>query len=234
MLATLHTVLALGPNWMDPEWLLDRYGQELLWIAMLIVFVECGLLFPILPGDSLLFSIGLFISRHEAGEPGIDTSLLLACVLLTAAAFLGNVSGYEIGRLAGHRLQDRDGRIVKAEYLTKTHAFFDTYGNRALVLGRFVPIVRTYITVVAGIGEMDRKRFFTWSLIGATLWACGLTTLGYLLGGVEFLQHNLEAAILLIVAISVLPMVWEYVRHRREVNEVVEELAEEFVADEEG
>ena len=227
LLSTIHTILAVGPNWMDPEWLLDRYGQELLWMAMLIVFVECGLLFPVLPGDSLLFSIGLFIKRHEAGEPGIDTPIWLACILLSAAAFLGNVCGYEIGRALGHRLQDRDGRIIKAKYLKQTHAFFDKYGNRALVLGRFVPIVRTYVTVVAGIGEMDRRRFFTWSLVGAVLWATGLTILGYALGSVDFLQKNLEAAVLAIVAVSVLPMVWEYWRHRKAVNEVVEELTDD-------
>lgn len=215
MLLTIHTVIALGPSWMDPEWLLDRYGQELLWMSMLIIFVECGLFFPILPGDSLLFSVGLFIHRHESGEPGIDMPIWIACILLSAAAFLGNVSGYEIGRAVGHRLEGHDGRIIKAKYLDQTHAFFEKYGNRALVLGRFVPIVRTYITVVAGVGEMERRRFFTWSLVGAVLWACGLTLLGYSLGGVDFLQQHLEAAILLIVAISVLPMVYEVVKHRR-------------------
>jgi membrane-associated protein len=96
------------------------------------------------------------------------------------------------------------------------------------VIGRFVPIVRTFITVVAGIGKMDRRHFFTWSFVGAVLWATGLTLLGYFLGGIDFLQRNLEAAVLVIVAVSVLPMVYEFVKHRREIVEEIEEIAEEL------
>ena len=217
-------IIALGPSWMDPEWLLDRFGQELLWISLIIIFVECGLLFPILPGDALLFSIGLFINRAEAGEPGIDISIWLACILLTAAAFAGNVVGYEIGRGIGPRLYESKSRFLKPEYFTKTHDFFERYGNRALVMGRFVPIVRTFVTVVAGIGEMDRRRFQTWSLVGAVLWATGITLLGYALGGVDFLQHNLEAAILAILLVSVTPMIYEYIKHRREVDAVIDDV----------
>jgi membrane-associated protein len=200
---------------MDPNWLLDRFGQELLWISLIIIFVECGLLFPILPGDALLFSLGLFINRAEAGESGIDVNIWLACALLSTAAFAGNVSGYEIGRRIGPKLYEHPGRFIKPEYFTKTHAFFEQYGNRALVIGRFVPIVRTFVTVVAGIGYMDRRSFLVWSFVGALLWATGLTLLGYALGNISFLQRNLEAAILAIVAFSVMPMVYEYWRHRR-------------------
>jgi membrane-associated protein len=207
--------LLLGLDWMDPNWLLDRYGQQMFWVSLAIIFVECGLLFPILPGDSLLFSIGLFINRAEAGEAGIDVNIWLACLLLCAAAFAGNVTGYEIGRAIGPTLYERQGRILKPEYFDKTQVFFDRYGNRALVLGRFVPIVRTFITVVAGVSKMDRRRFFTWSLVGAVLWAVALTLLGYFLGGIPFLQHNLEAALLAIVGFSVLPMLWEWWRIRR-------------------
>jgi len=217
MTALVH-ILALLPNWMDPDWLLHRFGQDLLWVSLVIIFVECGLLFPILPGDALLFSLGLFINRAEAGQPGIDVSIWLACILLTVAAFAGNVSGYEIGRAIGPRLYDRDGRFLKPEYYAKTHAFFEKYGNRALVLGRFVPIVRTFVTVVAGVGEMDRRRFLTWSFVGATAWATGITLLGYALGSVEFLQKNIEAAILAIAFVSIAPMVFEYQRHRRFVR----------------
>ena len=96
----LHPLL-LGLDWMDPEWLLERFGQEMFWVSLAIVFIECGLLFPILPGDSLLFSVGLFIHRSGAGENGIDVNIVVACVLLSAAAFLGNVVGYEIGRGIG-------------------------------------------------------------------------------------------------------------------------------------
>lgn len=207
--------MLLGLKWMDPEWLLDQFGQEMFWISLAIIFIECGLLFPILPGDSLLFSVGLFIHRAGAGEAGIDVNIALACVLLATAAFLGNVTGYEIGRFLGPKIYQRRGRFLKQEYFTKTEQFFDKHGAKALVLGRFVPIVRTFITLVAGVGKMNRRHFFLWSLVGAVLWAVGITLLGYFLGGIEFLQDNIEAALLLIVAISVLPMVIEWWRHRR-------------------
>jgi membrane-associated protein len=212
--------LFLGLDWMDPEWLLDRFGSEMFWVSVAIVFIECGLLFPILPGDSLLFSVGLFIHRAEAGEAGIGVNIVLACVILSAAAFLGNVTGYEIGRAIGEPLRERDGRILKKRYFDQTHAFFEKYGARALVLGRFVPIVRTFITLVAGVGRMDRRHFLTWSLVGAVLWATGITLLGYFLGGVAFLQHNIEATALVIVLVSVLPMAVEYWRHRRTPSDV--------------
>jgi membrane-associated protein len=207
--------LLLGLDWMDPEWLLEQFGDQMFWVSVAIVFVECGLLFPILPGDSLLFSVGLFIHRAEAGEAGIDVHIVTACVILSLAAFLGNVVGYEIGRAIGEPLRHRDGRFLKKRYFDQTHAFFEKYGARALVLGRFVPIVRTFITLVAGVGEMDRRHFLTWSFVGAVLWATGITLLGYFLGGVDFLQHNIEAAVLLIVFVSVLPMAFEWWRHRR-------------------
>jgi membrane-associated protein len=203
------------PDWLDAENILTSFGPYAIWIAVAIVFIECGLLFPILPGDSLLFSVGLFIHRAEAGEPGIDMHIVTACVILSAAAFLGNVVGYEIGRAIGEPLRHRDGRFLKKRYFDQTHQFFERYGARALVLGRFVPIVRTFITLVAGVGEMDRRHFLTWSFVGAVLWATGITLLGYFLGGIDFLQHNIEAAVLLIVVVSVLPMVFEWWRHRR-------------------
>jgi membrane-associated protein len=195
---------------MDPQWLLDRFGEQFFWISALIVFVECGLLFPILPGDSLLFAVGLFISRGD-----IDINIVVACAILSAAAFLGNVVGYEIGRAIGARLHEREGRFIHKKHFDKTHDFFDKHGNKALVLGRFVPIVRTFVTVVAGMSRMDRHRFLVWSGVGAVLWACGLTLLGYFLGGIDFIHDNLEVAILVIVAVSVVPMIIEYFKHRR-------------------
>jgi membrane-associated protein len=207
--------LLLGLDWMDPEWLLQQFGEQMFWVSVAIVFIECGLLFPILPGDSLLFSVGLFIHRSQAGEAGITMPIVSACVILSAAAFLGNVVGYEIGRAIGEPVRHRDGRFLKKRYFDQTHAFFEKYGARALVLGRFVPIVRTFITLVAGVGEMDRRHFLTWSFVGAVLWATGITLLGYFLGGIAFLQHNLEATVLVIVLVSVLPMAFEYWRHRR-------------------
>ena len=209
---------------MDPEWLLEHFGGAMFWVSLAIVFIECGLLFPILPGDSLLFSVGLFIHRAGAGEAGIEVNIVVACVLLSAAAFLGNVTGYEIGRFIGPRIYEHRGRFIKPEYFTKTHEFFEKHGAKALVLGRFVPIVRTFITLVAGVGQMDRRHFLIWSLVGAVLWATGLTLLGYFLGGIQFLQDNIEAAVLLIVFVSVVPMLIEWWRHRRAVAAAVDDL----------
>jgi membrane-associated protein len=218
------TPLLLGLDWMDPEWWLDRFGQEMFWAAVAIVFVECGLLFPILPGDSLLFAVGLFISTGS-----LDVNLAVACVILSAAAFAGNVVGYEIGRKIGPPLFHREGRFLNTANFEKTHQFFEKYGNKALVLGRFVPIVRTFITVIAGAGEMDRRRFFGWSFVGALLWATGLTLIGYFLGeAVPALSDHLELAVLLIVAVSVLPMVYEWWKHRREARRTAEEIIDDL------
>ncbi len=216
----MHT---LGPVWMDPQYLLDNFGSAFFWISVSMVFVECGLLFPILPGDSLLFATGLFIANGAIG-----VNIALACVILTVAAFAGNVVGYEIGRAVGPPLYERDGRILKKKYFDQTTVFFERYGNKALVLGRFVPIVRTFITVVAGVGQMDRRRFFTWSGVGAILWASGITLLGYFLGqAFPVLQDKLEVAVLAIVAVSVMPVLVEYLRHRRRINAVVTEVVED-------
>ena len=201
---------SLGPDWMDPQYLLDQFGSQFFWVSVAIVFIECGLLFPILPGDSLLFAAGLFIANGS-----IEINIAVACVILSAAAFAGNVVGYEIGRAVGPPLYHRDGRILKRTDVDQTTVFFDRYGSKALVLGRFVPIVRTFITVVAGVGQMDRRRFFTWSAVGAVLWATGITLLGYFLGqAFPVLRDKLELAVLAIVGVSVLPVAVEYVRHR--------------------
>jgi membrane-associated protein len=209
---------------MDPQYLLDHFGSQFFWVSIAIVFIECGLLFPILPGDSLLFATGLFIANGTLG-----VNIAAACLILTVAAFAGNVVGYEIGRAIGPPLYHRDGRILKKKYFDQTTVFFDKYGNKALVLGRFVPIVRTFITVVAGVSRMDRRRFFTWSAVGALLWACGITLLGYFLGqAFPVLQDKLEFAIVAIVGFSVLPVLVEYLRHRKQANAVAAEVVEDL------
>ena len=217
---------SLGPEWMDPQWLLDRFGGQFFWVSVAIVFIECGLLFPILPGDSLLFAVGLFIA-----EGSIQLNIVVACIILTLAAFIGNVTGYEIGRAIGAPLYEREGRFLKKKYFDDTHAFFEKHGAKALVLGRFVPVVRTFITVVAGVSRMDRRHFFVWSGVGAALWATGVTLLGYFLGqAFPVLKDHLELAILAIVAVSVIPMVIEFVRHKSAARTVIEE-TEEVVED---
>jgi membrane-associated protein len=210
---------------MDPQYLLDQFGSQFFWVSVVIIFIECGLLFPILPGDSLLFAAGLFIANGKLG-----VNIVLACVILSIAAFAGNVAGYEIGRAVGPPIYQRDGRFLKKKYFDQTTVFFEQYGAKALVLGRFVPIVRTFITVVAGVGQMDRRRFFTWSAVGAILWATGITLLGYFLGqAFPVLQNKLELAIVAIVGVSVLPVAVEFARHRRRGDSVVVEVIEDVV-----
>ncbi|MFR9803845.1 DedA family protein [Pseudonocardia sp. RS010] len=207
-----HT-LALGPEWLKPDVIIGWLGPWALLGLALIVFAECGLLLGFfLPGDSLLFTAGLFVASGA-----IRTPLWLVCLLLVAAAFAGNACGYLIGRKAGPAVFDRPrSRLFKPQHVTKTQEFFDRYGNRAIVLGRFVPIVRTFITVMAGVGKMEARRYFTYSLIGGVAWAAGVTVLGYFLGQIEFVRVNIELMLLLIVLLSVVPIVVEFLRARRQ------------------
>ena len=211
--------LLLGMKWMDPNWLLENFGAEFFWISLIIIFVECGLFFPFLPGDTLLFALGLFIAGGKiALFPGGEAvELLIASVLLILAAIAGNVAGYEIGRAIGPPLYERDGRVLKRKYFDQTSAFFDKHGNKALVIGRFVPFVRTYITVVAGVTRMDRRRFAFWSFVGAVLWVLIVLLAGYFLGAAfPTLGENIDKAILVILAFSVIPIVFEWWRHKRQ------------------
>ncbi len=214
----LHPLL-LGIDYLDPAWLLDRFGGTFLWISVAIVFVECGLFFPFLPGDTLLFALGLFIAGGDYQVLGIDNKVLaltVAMSMLMGAAFVGNVVGYEIGRKLGPPLYERDGRIMKRKYIDQTSAFFDKHGNKALVIGRFVPFVRTYITVVAGVTMMERRRFFLWSAIGALLWVLSITLLGFFLGQTfPALGKNIDYAVIAILAFSVIPVAYEWWKHRR-------------------
>ncbi len=205
------TALLLGLDWLDPAYLLDQFGDYALWGAAAVIFAECGLLIGFfLPGDSLLFTVGLLISQDKISYP-----LWLCCVVLFIAAILGNACGYAIGAAAGPRIfERRESRLFKKEYVDKTSAFFDKYGNRAIVLARFVPVVRTFITVLAGVAGMGFRRFMVYSAIGGLLWASGVTVLGYYLGQIAFVRSNIEAMLLAIVLISVLPIGIEVLRAR--------------------
>ena len=218
-IAAVVSPLLLGMDWMDPNWLLDRFGTELFWISLVIVFIECGLLFPFLPGDTLLFALGLFIVTGKIDLFGSSTPLVelaIALVTLSAAAFAGNIVGYEIGRVLGPPLYARDGRLLKRKYFDQTEAFFDRHGNKALVIGRFVPFVRTFITVVAGVTRMHRRRFLVWSFVGAVLWVASIVLMGYSLGQVfPGLGEKIDLLILVILAFSVIPVAFEWWRHRR-------------------
>lgn len=200
----------LGIDWLDPEYLLNAMGDFAFWGLLFIIFAECGL-FALLPGDSLLFVAGLFIASGWEYSPGIA----VACAAISLAAWLGNLSGYAIGHKVGPALFSKpDARLFKQEYVDKTYAFFDRYGNRAIVLARFVPIVRTFITMAAGVGRMSFTRFATYSAIGAVLWGTGITLLGYWLGSIEFIKANIDLIAIGIVFVSVIPMVVEFMRER--------------------
>lgn len=210
--ATVHAMSFL-PSWLDPEVILRGMGGWALAVLCLIIFAECGLLVGFfLPGDSLLFVAGLFVATGT-----IQTPLWLVCVLVTVCAFVGNVCGYWIGAKAGPALFNKpNSKLFKQEHVAKTHEFFEKYGARAVIMARFVPIVRTFITATAGVGRMDARKFFTYSAIGALFWASGVTVLGYFLGEVSFIEKNIDAMAVLIVLISVIPIVIEVVKARRE------------------
>lgn len=197
----------------DPLNLLEGLGPVAYLAVILIIFAECGLLIGFfLPGDSLLFVAGLLVA-----EGFIDQPIWLVALTVTIAAILGNVTGYWIGAKIGPRLFQRpDSRLFKKEYVTKTHNFFEKYGAPAIVLARFVPIVRTFITAIAGVANMNFRTYFIYSAIGGVIWGAGVTIAGYYLGTIPLIRENIEAALLLLVVLSALPMIVEAIRHRRQ------------------
>jgi membrane-associated protein len=203
----------LLPSWLDAATLIADYG---LWVVLVIIFAECGLLIGFfLPGDSLLFTLGLFVARGDVSQP-----LWVVCVLTTLAAIAGNQVGYFIGKAVGpHIFNKPDSRLFRREYVDKTNAFFERHGPRAIVLARFVPIVRTFITVTAGVGRMNYRVYMTYSVLGGILWAAGLTILGYSLGNVDFVARHIELILVAIVAVSVLPIAIEFLRQRSKSRE---------------
>ncbi|MHB1474701.1 MAG: DedA family protein [Dermatophilaceae bacterium] len=206
----MHT---LGPDWLNADKLLQQLGPSALWVSLVVIFVECGLFIFFMPGDSLLFTIGLAIQNPQQ-LIDLHVNIIVACIVLTAAAFLGNVVGYEIGRSVGTPLYTRGGRLLKPEHFDKAHAFFEKHGSKAIVLARFVPVVRTFITAVAGVSKMDRRKFFTFSFIGALLWATGVTLMGYFLGQISLVRNHIDVMLILIVLLSLVPVLVEYLRHR--------------------
>ncbi|HBX81407.1 MAG TPA: hypothetical protein DEG88_06900, partial [Propionibacteriaceae bacterium] len=207
----------------DPAVIIHNLGNWALWGVALILFIECAI-FPVLPGDSLLFTVGMFIAMNPPSITfgGLDKPMvyLVSCLILSIFAVLGNVAGYWIGHFIGPKLfKPREGfwgKIFDPKYVDQTHELLGKYGNRALVLARFVPFVRTFITLIAGIGRMDFKAFITWTAVGGVIWSFGVTALGYFLGNIPFIANNIDAVLIAIVLVSVLPMAWEYLRARRE------------------
>jgi membrane-associated protein len=205
----LSTLLALL-DFLKPEKILDKGGLALL---TLIVFAESGLLIGFfLPGDSLLFVAGFLSS--DAGDHRLPAlPIVLVCVV--AAAILGDQVGYLFGRRVGPTLFTRpDSRLFKQQNVQKAQAFIEKHGPKTIVLARFVPIVRTFAPIVAGVGQMDYGTFVRYNVLGGLLWGAGVTTLGYFLGEIEFIKNNIEVAIVLVVAISLIPVAIEMRRHR--------------------
>ena len=207
------SLVALGPQWLDPQYLVSALGPWALLGVAIIIFAECGLLLGFfLPGDSLLFVAGLAATTGLIASP-----LWLVCVVLVVAAFAGNVVGYYAGRAAGAAIFNKaDSRLFKRENVERTQRFFDKYGNRAILLARFVPIVRTFITVTAGVGRMGARRFLAFSAVGAVLWGAGVTLLGAALGQFTFVKNNIEIILILVVLISLVPIGIELLQARRE------------------
>ena len=206
---TPTTVLALGPSWLAPEYFIGLGLVALL----VVVFVETGLLIGfMLPGDSLLFTAGLLVA-----EGTFDIPLWVLLVTVPMAAIAGDQVGYTIGRQAGPRVFNRpDSRLFQQEFVDKAYSYFERYGPRTIVLARFVPIVRTFAPVVAGVSRMHYRTFLIYNVVGGVLWGAGVTALGYFLGQVAFVRSNVEIIILAIVGLSVLPILFELLRARRE------------------
>ncbi|MFJ8040587.1 DedA family protein [Kitasatospora sp. NPDC096147] len=204
------TSLALGPSWLDPDHLISTFG---LIGILVIVFAESGLLIGFfLPGDSLLFTAGLLV----ADGTYLKQPLWLVCTLIVVAAVVGDQVGYLFGRKVGPSLFRRpDSRLFKQENVEKAAAFFDKHGPKAIVLARFVPIVRTFTPIVAGVSRMNYRTFVLYNVIGGVLWGAGVTVLGYFLGQIPFVRENIEAMLIGIVLLSVLPIVVEVLRARR-------------------
>ncbi|BCT75654.1 membrane protein [Sinomonas cyclohexanicum] len=192
---------------LDPTALLTGAGPWVLGVVALIVFIESGLLFPFLPGDSLLFTVGLLHAQ-------LGLSLPVLILVVAVAAVAGDQAGYLLGKVVGKRWFREDARVLKLSHLASAEEFFGRYGGRALVLARFVPIVRTYTPLVAGMAHYPYRKFLGWNVLGGVAWAVSITLLGVWLGHVEFIAKNIDVLSVLIVAASVIPIGIEIVRRR--------------------
>lgn len=189
--------------------ILSTYGVWCYLLFFVIIFAETGLVVtPFLPGDSLLFALGTFAA---AGSLNVASVF----VILAAAAVLGDSANYTIGKYFGSFILKKEGAwFLKKEHIERTHRFYERYGSKTIVLARFVPIVRTFITVMAGVGRMPFASYAAWSVVGGVLWGTGVTLLGYWLGNVTFIKNNIDFIAVGIVLLSVIPIWFEMRRHR--------------------
>ncbi|MDB6050564.1 MAG: DedA family protein [Pseudomonas sp.] len=191
------------------DMLVTNYGTWIYAILFLVIFCETGLVvMPFLPGDSLLF-----IAGAVAAGGGMDPVMLAGLLML--AAILGDSTNYIVGRTLGEKLfSNPDSKIFRRDYLNQTHDFYERHGGKTVTLARFLPIIRTFAPFVAGVGKMSYPRFFFFSVLGTVAWVCGLIALGYFFGNVPFIKKNLTLLVLVIIALSLLPMVISVVRSR--------------------
>lgn len=193
------------------ELLISQYGVWLYLILFVIVFCETGLVVtPFLPGDSLLFAAGAL-----AASTG-QLNVFILWVLLCVAAVLGDTVNYAIGKKLGISIFSDNARVLKTQYLRKTEAFYEKHGNKTIILARFVPIVRTFAPFVAGVGSMQYRRFITYNVIGGVVWVTLFLTVGYLVGNIPIIKNNFSLVTILIIIVSVVPMVLEVLKERRE------------------
>lgn len=211
------TNLALMPSFLDPLTLLGYFGTWALVGLLVVIFIESGVLFPVLPGDTLLFVAGMLAAGTAAQAEAVQANFHLwqLLVFIPIAAVLGGQVGYWIGRSIGTSMFKPDARFLKQRYLDEAHAFFEQRGPFAIVLARFVPIVRTLAPITAGAARMGYGVFTLFNVIGAVVWAVGLVLLGYGLGQFEIIQKLLEPIFILIALISVTPLFIEWLKRRR-------------------
>lgn len=195
------------------EWIV-RFGPGIYAILFLVIFCETGLVVtPFLPGDSLLFALGALTMVDNA-----YLQLPPLCLTLITAAILGDAVNYSIGKYAGHKLfANPDSKIFRREYLDKTHKFYEKYGGKTIILARYVPIVRTFAPFVAGMSVMTYRKFALYNVIGAIVWVVTVVGAGVLFGNIPVVKKNFSAVVLAIIVISVLPMVFEIWKARREL-----------------
>ncbi|MBD0323041.1 MAG: VTT domain-containing protein [Aldersonia sp.] len=205
---------ALLPGFLDPITLLGYFGAWALAGLLLVILVESGVLFPVLPGDSLLFVAGMVVAG-ESAEVEKFASLWQLLIFIPIAAIIGGQIGYWIGRYVGTTMFKPDARFLKEKYLVEAHEFFEKHGAITILLARFVPIVRTLAPIVAGAARMKFPVFLAYNVIGAVVWGCGITLLGYWLGQFEIIQKLIEPIFITIVLLSVLPIAWEWYKRRR-------------------
>ncbi|SDZ47039.1 membrane-associated protein [Micromonospora pattaloongensis] len=209
-MSTPQALLGGGPSFIDPEWLISTFGL----IGILaIIFAESGVLIGLfLPGDSLLFTAGLLVADGRY----LHQPLWLVCLLVAVAAIAGDQVGYLFGKRVGPSLFRRpNSRLFKQENVHRANAFFARYGARSIVLARFVPVVRTFTPVIAGVSRMHYRTFLTYNVLGGILWGTGVTVLGYFLGQISFVKSNIELILIAIVVVSVLPIGIQLLRSRR-------------------